>query len=158
MNDSSGRESHMSTMDSTSTQFGFPSRAAITSTVAVVLVFTALLGFLYAQVLRDLVRDWWDDPNYSHGFLVPMYSGFLIWQRRREIAAAAASGGSWMGLPLLLAGLCSLLFGDLAGENFLMRSSLIVVLGGLILLHLGSAALRLVLFPLAFLFFMVPLP
>ena len=66
--------------------------------------------------------------------------------------------GSWLGLPVLLAGAAALLLGDLGAENFLMRSSLIVVLAGLALFHLGRDIFRLLVFPLLFLFFMVPLP
>src|SRR5438034_7087699 len=132
MNDSSGRVIDMNILESTSTPFGFASRAAMASTAFVVAAFATLLGLLYANVVRDLVRDWWDDPNYSHGFLVPAFSGYLVWQRRTQFAAAASGGwsrSSWMGLGLLVAGLAALLLGDLAGENFLMRSSLIAVLG-----------------------------
>jgi exosortase len=111
----------------------------------------------YWQVFRDLVWQWWDDPNYSHGFLVPVFSGVVVWQRRQQLGAMAPKG-SWIGLAILLSGIGALLLGDLAGENFLMRSSLIVVLGGLILFHLGREHFRVLSFALFFLFFMVPLP
>jgi exosortase len=115
------------------------------------------LAGLYGGILRDLAWQWWDDPNYTHGFLVPLFSGFLVWQRRQELAALPPRG-TWIGLPVLLVGVGALLLGDLAAENFLMRSSLIVVVAGLILFHLGRASFRVLAFPLLFLFFMVPLP
>jgi exosortase len=59
---------------------------------------------------------------------------------------------------VLLGGVATLLLGDLGGENFLMRGSLIVVLAGLILFHLGRQFFRVLAFPLLFLFFAVPLP
>lgn len=120
-------------------------------------LFVALLGALYGTVLRDLVRDWWEDPNYSHGFVVPLFAAYVLWQRRTELARLPAAG-SWAGLLLFLAGLGALLLGDVAAENFVMRSSLIVVLAGLTLFHLGPAFLRVLAFPLAYLVFMVPLP
>src|SRR5437660_4085294 len=123
----------------------------------VVLVILGLLAGLYGGILRNLAWQWWDDPNYTHGFLVPLFSGFLIWQRRKRLAALPANG-NWIGLPVLLAGVGALLLGDFAAENFLTRSSLIVVLAGLILFHLGQKAFRVLAFPLLFLFFMVPLP
>lgn len=123
----------------------------------VALVFAVVLGALYWAILRDLVWQWWEDENYSHGFLVPLFSAFLVWQRRKRLAALEPAG-SWAGLVVLLAGIGELLLGDLGGENFLMRSSLIVILAGLVLFHLGWAFLRLLAFPLLFLFFMVPLP
>jgi exosortase len=123
----------------------------------VVFVILGLLVGLYGGILRDLAWQWWDDPNYTHGFLVPLFSGFLVWQRRKELAALPPRG-SWVGLPVLLAGVGTLLLGDLAAENFLMRSSLILVLAGLVLFHLGRDSFRLLAFPLLFLFFMIPLP
>src|SRR5215813_11966962 len=125
--------------------------------VVVGLVFLALLAALYTGILRDLARQWWDDSNYTHGFLVPIFSGVLIWQRRKQLAALPAEG-TWIGLPVLLLGIGALLLGDVGSENFLMRSSLIVILVGLVIFHLGWRIFRVVAFPLLFLFFMVPLP
>jgi len=124
----------------------------------VVLALLGLLVGLYGGILRDLAWQWWDDPNYTHGFMVPLFSGFLVWQRRKQLAALPPPTGSWIGLPVLLAGVGALLLGELAAENFLMRSSLIVVLAGLVLFHLGRDSFRVLAFPLLFLFFMVPLP
>src|SRR5436853_2984943 len=93
--------------------------------VLIILVFVGLLAGLYGGILRDLAWQWWDDPNYTHGFLVPLFSGFLIWRRRKQLAALPPNG-SWIGLPVLLAGVGALLLGDRAPETFLMRSSLTV--------------------------------
>jgi len=80
-----------------------------------------------------------------------------VWRQRAQLRALLPRGNA-LGLPVLLAGIAALLLGDVAAELFLMRASLIVVLAGLVLFHLGRAVFRVVLFPLAFLFFMVPLP
>src|SRR5262249_26776588 len=105
----------------------------------VVLLFLVILGALYWGTARDLIRQWWDDENYSHGFLVPLFSGFLVWQRRRRLAALPLQG-TWIGLPVLLAGVGMLVLGEVGAENFLARSSLIVILAGLVLFHLGAGA------------------
>ena len=120
-------------------------------------MFLAILGALYWTILRDLVWQWWEDPNYSHGFVVPIVSGFVVWQRRKELAALPRQG-SWLGLPVLVIGVVGLILGDVASELFLMRSSLILIVSGLVLFHLGSVIFRALAFPLAFLLFMVPLP
>lgn len=117
----------------------------------------ALLAALYWPIVGEMVWDWWDDPNYSHGFLVPFFSGYLIWQKRSELAALAPQP-SWFGLIVLAGGLLALIVGDFAAEYFTIRSSLIIVLVGLVLFHFGFAVLKMISFPLAFLFFMVPLP
>ena len=45
-------------------------------------VIAALAGILYAPVLARLVQQWWQDPNYGHGFIVPLFSLFLLWNER----------------------------------------------------------------------------
>ncbi len=117
----------------------------------------ALLVALYWPILRDLGRQWWADANYSHGFLVPPFSALLLWRQRHRLRAQTPTGSS-AGLAVVLLGVGILLVGDLAAENFLMRSSLIVILVGLVQFHLGPGILRAVAVPLGFLVFMVPLP
>jgi len=138
-------------------QRGLTGRVTTTSVVGVVLLFAALIGVLYARILPDLVLDWWDDPNYSHGFLVPLFSAFVLWQRRETIRALDVRG-SWWGLPVILAGIATLVVGQVGAEEFLSRSSLVIILGGLVWFHAGGPILRVALFPLLFLLFMVPLP
>lgn len=120
-------------------------------------VLAVLLLILYAGILRDLARQWWDDANYTHGFLVPLFSAFVVWQNRGDLKMLTPRGET-KGVLLVLAGVAALVLGDLAAENFFMRSSLIIVLVGLVMFHLGRRALRVLVFPLAFLLFMVPLP
>lgn len=158
-------------------------------------LLAVILGALYWRILQDMVAQWWDDPNYSHGFLVPLFSAYLIWIQRRRLKeivpkvpptrplplrgegvgegvrdpdshAHERATGSWgntatgsrIGFAVMLLGVVMLVLGDVGAENFLSRSSLIVILAGLILFHLGPSVLRQVSFPLAFLLFMVPLP
>jgi exosortase len=117
----------------------------------------AILIGLYAPVFPVWLEDLWNDPNYSHVFIVPIISGFVIWQRRQVLAALPIQG-SWRGVPLILAGVAALIAGDIGSESFLMRSSLIVIVAGLVLFHFGSPMLRALAFPLGFFLFMVPMP
>ena len=125
--------------------------------MAVVALLMAALAAVYKDVLAGLVLDWWQDPNYSHGFLVPVFSAYFVWEDRETLRNLPLRG-SWLGFLPLLAGISLLVLGVVGAEDFLMRSSLIVVLGGLVWIHLGGEMLRRTLFPLGFLFFMVPLP
>jgi exosortase len=117
----------------------------------------ALLIALYSQVFPVWFEDLWNDPNYSHVYIVPIISGFVLWQRRQYLAALSIRG-SWQGMPIVLAGVVALILGDLGAETFLMRTSLIVVLAGLVLFHFGSRALRGLAFPIGYLLFLVPMP
>ena len=126
--------------------------------VPLILLFVGLLVALYWRILPDLVRQWWDDPNYSHGFLIPFFSAYLVWSQRERLRAVAISPAGWSGVLVLLVGLGMLILGDIGAELFLSRSSIIVIMAGLILLFAGRAGLYEMAFPLTFLLFMVPIP
>ena len=117
----------------------------------------ALLFWLYRPTLTHLVGQWWHDPNFSHGFFVPLFAGFVIWQERAKLAAIKLRP-SWSGLFLLGLGLCVLVLGQMGAELFLSRFSLLIVLAGLIVLFLGWKFFRAVFFPWAFLVLMIPIP
>jgi exosortase len=116
-----------------------------------------LAGFLYYGILAKLVRDWWSDPNFSHGFFVPLFSAFIIWQERKRLAAVAPRP-SWFGLAIMAGALAVLTVGVLGVELFLSRSSLVFLLAGLIVYFAGWDYFRQLLFPWACLFLMIPIP
>jgi exosortase len=120
-------------------------------------LLTGAFLYLYAFVLPPLIADWSDDPNYSHGFLVPILSAYFVWERRQKLLGISRQPSAW-GLLLLLSGVCLLFLGHIGAELFLMRSSMLVVITGLVLYFGGWKILPALLFPLAFLLFMVPLP
>ncbi|MFB3813621.1 MAG: exosortase [Terriglobales bacterium] len=111
----------------------------------------------YAEVLRNLVAVWWKNPDFSHGFFVPVLAGYFAWQRRDELAKVTPRP-SWWGLLLVIGSLGLLFLGSLGAELFLARISFVGVLGGLVLYFGGWPVVRIVLFPLCFLVLMVPLP
>ena len=39
-------------------------------------ILSGLVLLLYAPILRHLVAQWWSDPDYGHGFFVPLFSGY----------------------------------------------------------------------------------
>jgi len=120
-------------------------------------VLAALSLWLYSSTLAHLVGQWYHDPDFSHGFIVPMFSAYVIWLNRHRLARIPVQP-SWSGLGLLVLGLGVFALGQLGAELFLARSSLLLVLAGLIVLFLGWTYFRALLFPLAFLILMVPIP
>lgn len=116
----------------------------------------AVLG-LYAPILVRLVRHWYIDPDYSHGFLVPFLSAYLIWLRRDKLAQVARRPSNW-GILLVVGSLGLLFLGSLGAELFLTRISIIGTICGLIVYFSGWRLLRAMAFPLAFLLFAVPIP
>ena len=116
-----------------------------------------LLIWLYHIILFRLVVQWWTDPDFSHGFFVPAFAVFVLWQERYRLAAIRPAP-SWSGLPIILFSLAMLIFGVLGVELFTSRSSLLFLVAGLIILFRGWPLFRAVLFPWAFCFLMIPLP
>jgi exosortase len=125
--------------------------------VIALVILTNLLGWLYQPVLVGLARQWWDEADYSHGFLVPLLSAYFVWERRERLRALAPNPSAW-GLVLLVAGAGLLLLGHVAAELFTMRVSLLVILAGLVLYLRGREHLRMLAFPIFFLIFMIPPP
>ncbi len=122
-----------------------------------VLLLALVTLALYVPVLGRLIRQWYDDANYSHGFFVPAFCGYLIWNRRQQIAAIKSSPSVW-GAVLVIGSLAVLYLGSLGSELFLQRISLVGVIAGLIVYFAGWRRLWAVAFPVAFLLFMIPLP
>ena len=116
-----------------------------------------LIGWMYWSILGKLVGQWWQDPNFSHGFFVPAFSLFVLWQERAKIIDLPLSP-SWWGLPITAFALATLVVGVLGAELFLSRVSLLILMAGLVILLAGWPHFRAVLFPWAFLFLMIPIP
>jgi len=104
-----------------------------------------------------MVGDWYNDPNYSHGFLVPLISAYFMWERRVALQAAVIAPSNF-GLVVIAGSLLLLIFGFVGTEYFTMRSSLVFLLAGIVLYCFGWQILRVLALPIGFLIFMVPLP
>jgi exosortase len=115
------------------------------------------LAILYRDVVPELVRAWGTDDNYSHGYLIPPIAAYLAWERRHKFFATPAKPSA-VGLVVVLGSLLVLALGVLGIELFLTRVSLLGALGGTILFLFGWQRFAVVLFPLAFLLLMIPLP
>jgi len=120
-------------------------------------LIASLLLFLYWGVLQGLLSDWYHDPDYSHGFLVPLLSAYFIWERW-ETLQKEDSRPNLFGAVVLGGGLALLVVGLIGAELYVQRFSLIVVLAGLVLLISGWQYLWLLSLPIGFLIFMIPLP
>jgi exosortase len=120
-------------------------------------LIAVLIAILYHGILTHLVGQWWNDPDFSHGFFVPLFSGFVIWQKRKDLARLTLRP-SWFGLVIVIAALMTLIVGVLGAELFLSRSSLVILLAGLLVFFCGWRFFGAVLFPWVVLFLMIPIP
>ncbi len=120
----------------------------------------AVLALLLAAGWRlHFVWLWekgWHNEYYGHGFLIPLVSAYLIYRRRAEMVAAPRSGFAW-GLPVIALGLALHVAAIIKDVNFPQGFALVTVIIGLVIWLWGWPAARVILFPLVFLLFMVPM-
>lgn len=119
--------------------------------------FGALLIACYLPVLNRLVQQWKNDEDMGHGFFVPIVAGYIIWQRREQLAAMRPEPNYW-GLVLIVWGALQMMLGTLGAELFLARTAFLISLVGVIWFLCGTKILRMLAFPLSLLVFMIPIP
>ncbi len=117
----------------------------------------AALLWSYWTTLAEMADRWAHDPQYSHGFLVPVFALVVLWFRRDLLAKAVWQPCLW-GLPVLLGGVALRLFAIRRDIEPLDAFALVPTLVGLVLFVGGPSVLRWSWPALAFLTFMVPLP
>jgi exosortase D (VPLPA-CTERM-specific) len=113
---------------------------------------------LYAGVLKKLGFDWWSDENYSHGLLIPIVIGIILWLDRDAIRAAVRKPAPMAGIAATVAALLLLLAGTLGAELFTTRISLVLLIAGCILYLFGSRLIWLLAVPFALLVLSIPIP
>jgi exosortase len=117
----------------------------------------AILLYCYLPTLGEAVRRWHSDPQYSHGYLVPVFAVALLWLRRRSLASCSWQL-SWWGVALLGAGAVMHVAGAYFYFDWLDGFSLVPSLAGLCVLVGGGCALEWAGPAIGFLVFMIPLP
>jgi len=128
------------------------------------LLFTILYGCVFAAHFTHLFRFSLEQQHYSHFSLIPLVSFYLMYLHRQTLLAQAAYWARG-GIPVVLLGvLCYLLGLELRSSLnqhdivALMTFGVIIVWVGGFMTFFGLPTTRIVLFPLGFLIFMIPLP
>lgn len=131
--------------------------------VVIPVLLGVVLTLFYWPTFRWLYNSWTagglfsqDSGNYySHGFLVPIVAGFLLWVKREHLKIGQPST---FGVYVLAVGAAVYFAGHILDIRVLGALSLVIVLGALSLLFFGIRATRAILFPLGFLLLMIPPP
>ena len=114
--------------------------------------------FMYLPVFVWMWDRWWArDSYYSHGILIPFVSAYLIWQMKDELKKIPRQESVW-GIRLILIGIALHLLSALFRIYFSSGFSMLIVLAGMVLHFFGREVFKKIAFPIAFLFFMIPLP
>jgi exosortase D (VPLPA-CTERM-specific) len=120
-------------------------------------VIALLAGFAFQYTIIDMVDRWNTMKEYGYGYLIPAITLFLIWQRKNQLAEIEFKP-AWSGLILVVFGGLLFFLGAVSTTHTLSQYGLVVTILGVALALLGWRAFRIVMVPLALLFFMVPLP
>jgi exosortase len=123
-----------------------------------ILSIATVLVFAYATVLTKLGHDWWTDENYSHGLLIPLIIGFILWSQRERLIRTTGRPAMWLGLTAVVLSLLALWAGTAGAELYMQRTSLVLMLAGIVLYFWGFSLLRLLLVPLFLLLLAIPIP
>jgi exosortase D (VPLPA-CTERM-specific) len=115
-----------------------------------------ILYLAFDKAILYMVSQW-NVEEFSHGWLIPLISGYLVWQRRASLQRLEFRG-AWSGLLIVLTGLILNAVGSLSALYVLQHLALLVVIAGLVLAFTGWMGLRLLAVPLGILIFMVPVP
>ncbi len=121
-------------------------------------LLAAAVGFVYFAVLGKLAGQWWTDENYSHGLLMPFIIGYILWSERARFASAPKKPAPVLGGACVALALATLWAGTAGAELYLQRTSLVLLLAGVVLYFWGGRVLRLALVPLALLALAIPIP
>ena len=97
------------------------------------------------------------ESYFSHGYLIPFVSAYLIYQVKDELRQIALSS-SLLGLWVIILALAIHILGVLGDVNFISGFSLVLYLAGCSLYLLGRPFTKGIAFPLFFLLFMCPIP
>ena len=121
---------------------------------ALVITLLAII-VLYRETAMAMVDTWSRTETFTHGFLVPLISLWLIWRIRHEVARLIPRPNLWVLLLLAATGFAWLL-GELATVGVVSQFAFTSLLVLSVPAVLGLSVARRITFPLLFLFFAVP--
>lgn len=123
--------------------------------LALAAIGLVLLLVLFRGTAGSIVRLWSDDSAFSHGFLIVPLAGWLVWQRRHALMVAAPRPCLWALLPLVAVA-AVWLAAQVVSVQVVSQFALVALADCLLLVMLGAAGFRVLLFPALFLFAAVP--
>jgi len=129
--------------------------AVRTGLLVLLAILIAILGF--SGALTELVHRWNQQEEYSHGFLIPVVTAWLLWTRRDALRANIGQP-SWIGPVLVLLAIAMHITGELSAIFILSQIGFVVALIGIVLGTGGYSLLKVAFIPIAFLLFAIPLP
>ncbi len=121
------------------------------------LLVVAAFAVIFDEGLARMVVKGWDQPEYQHGYMIPLVSLYLIWARATALQHTPFKS-SWVGVLLIGFGLVAFLLGELSAIYTVVQYAFLITLIGVVVAVMGLRAASVIWAGLAYLFFMIPLP
>ena len=120
-------------------------------------IIAVLLAILFREELSRLLERWTSDPRESHGFLIPGFSLYFIYQARHQLAQTLGRSSLW-GLFFIFVCLTGYFAFFYIGWYYPRQIMMIATVGAVILFLGGGKIVRYAWLPVVFLIFAIPLP
>ncbi len=150
------------------------------SALARIGILAILMFALQARWFEWLFKKWVADPNWTHGFIIPLFSLYLIYARRDDLYAAMCASRDWarssarsgwlrslsprrdllgvLGLLIMLSGLAGEFLGVYPVKNYwVSQVCMVVMVFGLVLWLAGPKVIRVLWLPILYLVFAMPI-
>jgi len=122
-----------------------------------VLLLAMAGAYLFAPIVAKLVKVWWTSENHSYGALIPLASAYFAWDKRAILRGVRRSPSPW-AIPAVLAAVLLFGAGTLGTIFGLQAAGLVLYVWVIVLSVWGIQVARILIFPLGFLLFLVPVP
>ena len=125
-------------------------------TIQILFVSIVILFLFYFQTVSSIAEKWWTSDTYAHGMVIIPFSLYMIWMHRRHLTPLQPRSTLW-GMALLLPTVLIWLLGAAVDVLVIQQLALLGMIWALVLTVLGWSTVKQIIFPLAFLIFVVPL-
>jgi exosortase len=124
-----------------------------------ILVVGGLICYLFRIEISQIVGRWLTDANWSHGFLIPIFSLYFVNQKRDYILSLQTKP-NYLGLLFLILAIGFYVLNRFSpsGYEYFCRISIVTTLASVVLLLGGWSLIAYTWLPIGFLLFAVPLP
>ena len=127
-------------------------------------IAVVVFGLFWFELINQLKAEWWLNPQYNYGLIVPLLALYLFWKRWRNRPSPATRTTTWVPMALIL--FCAALFLPIrflaeANPDWRLLSwllSVVVVAVSLSFVYLSGGRLWLRHFAFPILFFLVAVP
>lgn len=133
-------------------------RPGVTSWQAATTALAICLGGLliaFWDTAGSMEATWRRSDTFQHGYLILPIVFYLVWEKWPSLSAMLPSPTAW-GLPVVMGAAFLWLLGNVAHVQLVQQAALVGMVQGLVLTTFGLRLTRALIFPLGYLFFLVP--